>query len=244
MIKENIFTFKNCWKRFSLLLLYLKFEFVLVLLTYHITLEDCTQEQCGFFCLGWCSSVDWALAWIAGQVPPVGGTKDATTQRMFLSLFFSLPSHLNKKNLKKKKNSMDSSLMRQTTASPKRCSVLLSFMPTSVLPSTTITYGGHIKFPPQKRILISFLLILCSLSYIIGYAHACYGLSSSTGSLWYSATYRLLSMLLGIGLISVPSCSSILFRLKRSSYVIKLMAKPRWPKRPKTTNFLINIKNS
>lgn len=62
----------------------------------------------------------------------------------------------------------------------------------------------------------------CSLS-----KRACYGFSSSAGSLWYSATYRLLSMLLGMGLISVPSCSSILFRLKRSSYVIKLMAKPR-----------------
>lgn len=64
---------------------------------------------------------------------------------------------------------------------------------------------------------------------VISPAHS---LTSSPLSLWYSATYRLLSILLGMGLISVPSCSSIPFRLKRSSYVIKLMARPKCPKRP------------
>lgn len=57
-------------------------------------------------------------------------------------------------------------------------------------------------------------------------------LTSSPLSLWYSATYKLLSMIPGMGLISVPSCSSIPLRLKRSSYVMRLMARPRCPKRP------------
>lgn len=39
-------------------------------------------------------------------------------------------------------------------------------------------------------------------------------------------------MLGGIGLISVPSSFSILYKLKRSSYVIKLIAKPRCPNLP------------
>lgn len=49
---------------------------------------------------------------------------------------------------------------------------------------------------------------------------------------WNSATYRLLSMLLGMGLMSVISWSSMPFRLKRSSAVIRLIARPRWPYLP------------
>ena len=46
------------------------------------------------------------------------------------------------------------------------------------------------------------------------------------------AQYSDLSMTGGIGLISVPSSCSILYKLKRSSIVIKLIARPRWPNRP------------
>ena len=46
------------------------------------------------------------------------------------------------------------------------------------------------------------------------------------------AQYRALSIIGGMGLISVPSSCSTLYRLKRSSYVIRLMANPRCPKRP------------
>jgi len=46
------------------------------------------------------------------------------------------------------------------------------------------------------------------------------------------AQYNCLSMTAGIGLISVPSSCSILYRLNLSSYVMRLMASPRCPKRP------------
>ena len=41
------------------------------------------------------------------------------------------------------------------------------------------------------------------------------------------AQYNALSMTGGMGLISVPSSCSILYRLKRSSYVMRLIARPR-----------------
>lgn len=50
-----------------------------------------------------------------------------------------------------------------------------------------------------------------------GVTFQAHSLRSSPLSLWYSATYRLLSMLPGMGFMSVPSCSSMPFRLKRSS---------------------------
>lgn len=46
------------------------------------------------------------------------------------------------------------------------------------------------------------------------------------------ATYKLGSITFGIGLISVPSSCSIRCRLKRSSYVIRLIAIPKWPNLP------------
>lgn len=45
-------------------------------------------------------------------------------------------------------------------------------------------------------------------------------------------TYKLGSITFGIGLISVPSSCSIRCRLKRSSYVIRLIAIPKWPNLP------------
>lgn len=46
------------------------------------------------------------------------------------------------------------------------------------------------------------------------------------------ATYKLGSITFGIGLISVPSSCSIRCKLKRSSYVIRLIAIPKWPNLP------------
>lgn len=46
------------------------------------------------------------------------------------------------------------------------------------------------------------------------------------------ATYKLGSITFGIGFISVPSSCSIRCKLKRSSYVIRLIAIPKWPNRP------------
>jgi pantothenate kinase type III len=46
------------------------------------------------------------------------------------------------------------------------------------------------------------------------------------------AQYKALSITGGIGLISVPSSCSIFCRLNRSSIVMRLMARPRCPKRP------------
>lgn len=46
------------------------------------------------------------------------------------------------------------------------------------------------------------------------------------------ATYNFGSMTFGIGLISVPSSCSMRCNANRSSYVIKLIAMPRCPKRP------------
>jgi len=56
--------------------------------------------------------------------------------------------------------------------------------------------------------------------------------SPSSCSIWCSATYNFGSILFGIGLISVCNSCSIRCNEYRSSYVIKLMAIPKWPKRP------------
>lgn len=61
------------------------------------------------------------------------------------------------------------------------------------------------------------------------YCSCCCVGSSSSGAL---ATYKFSSICRGIGKISVPNSCSILCTANRSSCVIKLMARPKWPKRP------------
>lgn len=98
-------------------------------------------------------------------------------------------------------NSLDQELLSNP------CFHIQSLFSTSISPSpcSNIDTSALLSFNTTPLIKKAFT-----------YAHV-YCFSSSTGSLWYSATYRLLSMLLGMGLISVPNCSSILFRLNRSS---------------------------
>lgn len=72
----------------------------------------------------------------------------------------------------------------------------------------------------------------CSQTMSLSTAKAPSTLTQGRGSRPPYATYSAGSICGGMGLISVPNSCSILYRLKRSSYVTKLMARPRCPKRP------------
>jgi hypothetical protein len=61
---------------------------------------------------------------------------------------------------------------------------------------------------------------------------------SMAGSL---ATYKFSSIWRGIGRISVPNSCSILWTANRSSCVIKLIARPKWPKRPERPIRWLNV---
>lgn len=99
----------------------------------------------------------------------------------------------------------------------------------------------------QRRLSWKQQELFRPLTCVYGLSFWCPGLSSTSSTSqsaleqWNSATYRLLSMLPGMGLMSVISCSSMVFRLNLSSDVMRLIANPRWPNLPESVNTPANI---